>query len=61
MRNLVEYPITKDEMFEALTRIARRRIHIGYFDSSAEAGKAYDAAAAKYFGPFARTNSSSAP
>lgn len=36
--------------------VDRKHIHIGSFDSAVEAAQAYDSAAEKYFGAFAKTN-----
>ena len=36
--------------------VDRKHIHLGSFDSPTKAAQAYDEAALKYFGPFAKTN-----
>jgi hypothetical protein len=42
--------------FRAKITVDRKCIHLGLFDTAASAGDAYDAAAIKYFGRFARIN-----
>jgi hypothetical protein len=42
--------------FQANIQSQGRRIFLGYFKTAIDAAKAYDAAATKYFGSFARTN-----
>ena len=42
--------------WRSIIRINNRARHLGYFDELEDAAKAYDEAALKEFGPFARLN-----
>ena len=46
----------KYEKWRARIRINGKQIHIGYFKTEIDAGKAYDKVAMKYFGEFVCTN-----
>ena len=42
--------------WQAMIKTSGRILHLGVFDSKMEAAKAYDAAALRLYGEFARTN-----
>lgn len=46
----------KNERWETRIRVDGRRIHLGRFESLEDAAKAFDKAALKYYGEFARLN-----
>lgn len=47
----------KDKMkFKAYITVNTKQVHLGYFNCPLEAAKAYDEAALKYFGEYARIN-----
>ena len=46
----------RDGKWQAQIRIDGRKKNLGYFTSELDAGRAYDEAAVKYFGEFARKN-----
>ena len=50
------FPARRAGSFISRITVNRERIHLGSFTDKAEAGRAYDEAARKYFGEFARTN-----
>jgi hypothetical protein len=45
----------RDKKWRAKININNKAIHIGYFDNLEDAATAYQAAALKYFGEFARS------
>lgn len=45
-----------NQLWRARIRVAGKRISLGYFRSEIDAARAYDLAARKYHGEFARTN-----
>ena len=46
----------KCRKYRARIHVDGHTIYLGYFDNAEDAAKAYDSAAKKYFGPFAKTN-----
>ena len=42
--------------WKAYIKVDHKQIHLGYFSNAVDAAKAYNAAALKYFGEFARLN-----
>lgn len=47
---------TRHGRWAASITVARKRLHLGHFDNETAAARAYDAAAIKHFGEFARLN-----
>lgn len=50
------WPQPKSKRWRANITVNYKRIHLGYFEVEEDAARAYDAAAVKYFGEFARLN-----
>jgi len=48
--------VKRENKWQALIRYKGKRIFLGYFDDEIEAAKAYDEAAKKYYGEFAKLN-----
>lgn len=52
----VKPPRNYKKQWEAHIKVNKKSIDLGYFNSEIEAAKAYDSAAMKYFGKFAKLN-----
>ena len=52
----VKQPRNYKKQWEAHIKVNKKSIDLGYFNSEIEAAKAYDSAAMKYFGKFAKLN-----
>ena len=56
VKGVVASPNKTGKPWRAHIRVNGKRIWLGYFNTTEEAGRAYDEAAIKHFGEFACTN-----